>query len=199
MNNKILSISLCFAFLSSIAYAQKSPQYIFPTTTFDEAEAEKLMEPGTAAIRGNAFLKKKGQTTFASRGSKVILLPVTPYFTEFIELKKKYNGKKKKMATISNLAFSYRVEGKYLDFDGNFEFTHLKPGKYYVVTWIPFEKKKNVTLQTGTREYYNVYSGNVTRSEAVYSDYTYHYEVEDEVIGLVEVKNGSVTNVVVSN
>ena len=198
MQKKMYLYTISLILLAAVASAQKTPEYMFPTAPFNEAETEPLMAPGNATIHGNAFLKKKGQTTFAAKGSSVLLFPVTPYFTEFIELKKKYNGKKK-IASVSNVAFTYRIEGKYLDNNGNFEFTRVKPGKYYIITWVPYEKKKHITVETGRRDYYNPYSGGYRGTDVIYSNYTYGYSVEDEVTGVVEVKGTDVTNVVVSN
>ncbi|MGF6846500.1 hypothetical protein QFZ51_001735 [Chitinophaga sp. W3I9] len=201
MNRKSLLIGcmLYFASASITASAQKGVEYILPAASFDEAATNKLLEPGTATIRGNAFLKKKGKVNFATKGHNIILFPVTPYFTEFLELKKKYN-KGKKQASMTNDAFTYRIEGRYLDDQGNFEFTELKPGKYYLVTWIEYERKKNLILRTGTRTFYNVYSGNEVRSEPIYNAYSYYYQAEDEVAGFVEVnKEGEVVNTVISN
>ncbi len=197
---KISSFYLTFFLLSMLATnAQKTPTYVLPALPFDEEGTAKLLEQGTSTIRGNAYLKKKGKNNYVAKGGKIILFPVTPYFTEFVELKKKYNTGKKQ-ATMTNNAFAYRVEGKYLDDQGGFEFSNLKPGRYYIITWVQFEKKKNLTIRTGTRTYYNQYSGNVVGEEAIYTNYTQSYNSEDEVAGFVEVKeNGQVVNTVISN
>lgn len=200
--NKQLRLLACVIGLMIVATnlpAQKKTSFVFPATPFNEAETAILMEPGTATIKGIASLKKKGKLNFSRKGSAILLFPATPYFMEFIELKKKFNSNKK-MATMSNEAFTYRIQGRYLDAQGGFEFSNLKPGKYCVITWIEFEKTKNITLRTGTRTYYNAWTGNEVGSDPIYSDYTYGYKSEDEVIGFVEVKNnGEVVNTVVSN
>ncbi|WP_286857365.1 MULTISPECIES: hypothetical protein [Sphingobacterium] len=195
---KILSINLLLFLCCNIAYAQKAPQWVLPTTPFNEAETARLMERGSATIEGTATLKKKGKDNFGVKGSQILLFPVTPYFTEFLELKKKFNSRKKQ-ATMSPVAFTYRIEGRFLDDKGTFQFTNLKPGKYYVISWIAFARQKTVAVQTGTSTSYNVY-GYALGSSPIYEDYHYDVFIENEVSGFVEVKEaGAVVNVTVSN
>lgn len=201
MVNKILKVSVCVIFMASTflaAQAQKTKEWVFPTTPFNEAETAKLMEPGTATIRGVGVIKKKGRDNFNGKGGQVILFPVTPYFTEFLELKKKHRGSKKE-ATMSNDAFTYRVQGRYIDDQGHFEFANIKPGKYYILTWIGYQKTKTKAVQTGTVTSYNAL-GYALASSPIYEDYLYNVDIENELGVFVEVKDaGAVTNVVVSN
>jgi len=196
--SKILSINLLLFFCCNIAYAQKAPQWVLPTTPFNEAETARLMERGSATIEGTATLKKKGKDNFGVKGSQILLFPVTPYLTEFLELKKKFNSRKKQ-ATMSPVAFTYRIEGRFLDDKGTFQFTNLKPGKYYIISWIAFARQKTVAVQTGTSTSYNVY-GYALGSSPIYEDHYYDVFIENEVSELVEVKEaGAVVNVTVSN
>lgn len=201
MNKKImqaLSVTVSLLLYISTTYGQKAPEWVFPSTIFNEAETAKLMEKGTATIQGVATLKKKGKDNFGVKGSQVLLFPVTPYFTEFLALKKKFNNRKKQ-ATMSREAFTYRVEGRFIDDKGAFQFTNLKPGKYYVVSWISFARQKTTAVQTGTSTSYNVY-GYALASSPIYEDYHYDVFIENEVSGFVDIKEtGSVVNVVVSN
>jgi len=196
--SKIISINLLLFLCCNIAYAQKAPQWVLPTTPFNEAETARLMERGSATIEGTATLKKKGKDNFGVKGSQILLFPVTPYFTEFLELKKKFNSRKKQ-ATMSPVAFTYRIEGRFLDDKGTFQFTNLKPGKYYIISWIAFARQKTVAVQTGTSTSYNVY-GYALGSSPIYEDHHYDIFIENEVSGFVEVKEaGAVVNVMVSN
>ena len=194
----ILSIIILLFFAIPISYAQKAPEWVLPSTPFNELETAKLMEKGTSTVQGTAVLKKKGKDNFGVKGSQILLFPVTPYFTEFLELKKKYNSRKKQ-ATMSPIAFTYRVEGRFIDEKGTFKFTDLKPGKYYLISWISFAKQKTVAVQTGTSTSYNVY-GYVLGSSPIYEDYNYDVFIENEVSGFVDLKESSgVVNVVISN
>ena len=201
MNKKILEVlSVTLLVLLSIqtSFAQKTPEWVLPTTPFNEAETAKLMEKGTATIQGTATLKKKGKDNFGVKGSQILLFPVTPYFTEFLELKKKYNSRKKQ-ATMGPTAFTYRVEGRFVDDKGTFLFTNLKPGKYYIISWIAFARQKTVAVQTGTSTSYNVY-GYVLGSSPIYEDQHYDVFIENEVSGFVDVKDAAgVMNVIISN
>ncbi|NII82608.1 MULTISPECIES: hypothetical protein [unclassified Pedobacter] len=195
---RVLSVKLLLLLYAHVVYAQKTPEWVLPSTPFNELETAKLMEKGTATIQGTATLKKKGKDNFGVKGSQILLFPVTPYLTEFLELKKKFNSRKKQ-ATMSPLAFSYRVEGRFLDDKGTFEFTNLKAGKYYVISWIAFGRQKTVAVQTGTSTSYNVY-GYALGSSPIYEDYHYDVFIENEISGFVDVKEaGAVVNVVVSN
>ncbi|WP_276484022.1 hypothetical protein [Paraflavitalea pollutisoli] len=180
------------------ARAQKTPTYIFPATTFQEDETAQQMEEGTATITGTAKIKKKGRIYFPGRQDQINLYPATSYILEFADLKKKYN-KGKKIATMSNEAFTYRIEGRTTDNQGSFEFRNLKPGKYYIVTWIDYDKQDSYSVQTGTSTTYNMY-GAALSSSPIYTTYTYNYSVEMEVSGIVEVKSeGEKVNVVITN
>lgn len=201
MNKKILqalSVILLILLSALTSFAQKAPEWVLPTTPFNEAETAKLMEKGTATIQGTATLKKKGKDNFGVKGSQILLFPVTPYFTEFLELKKKFNSRKKQ-ASMSRTAFTYRVEGRFVDDKGTFQFTNLKPGKYYIISWIAFARQKTVAVQTGTSTSYNVY-GYALGSSPIYEDQHYDVFIENEVSGFVEVKDpAGVMNVVISN
>ncbi|WP_230147920.1 hypothetical protein [Pedobacter sp. Bi27] len=195
---KILLVKMLLLYCSMMGYAQKAPEWVLPATPFNESETARLMEKGTATIQGTATLKKKGKDNFGVKGSQILLFPVTPYFTEFLELKKKFNSRRKQ-ATMSPVAFTYRVEGRFLDDKGTFQFTNLKPGKYYAISWIAFARQKTVAVQTGTSTSYNVY-GYALGSSPIYEDQHYDVFIENEVRGFVEVKEaGAVVNIIVSN
>ncbi|MFA4868956.1 MAG: hypothetical protein WC623_12185 [Pedobacter sp.] len=195
---QMLAIAVLLLLSVQGSYAQKAPEWVLPSTPFNEAETAKLMEKGNATIQGIAKLKKKGKDNFGVKGSQILLFPVTPYFTEFLELKKKYNSRKKQ-ATMGRTAFTYRVEGRFIDEKGTFQFTGLKPGKYYIISWISFARQKTTAVQTGTNTSYNVY-GYVLGSSPIYEDYHYDVFIENEVSGFVDVtETNGVVNVVVSN
>ncbi|NSL88364.1 hypothetical protein [Chitinophaga solisilvae] len=181
------------------AFAQKKPEYIYPKATFDEAATDKQMDPGTSVVRGSAVVTKKGKLSMAEAGSSILLFPSNAYYDEFFALRKKYPEGGKKEASMENAAFSYRIQGKFLDNIGTFEFKNLKPGKYYIMTWIPYEKKKRVRLETGKQWSINFYTG-VIGSEPVYGNFIYRYKEDMVVGGFVEVqKDGEVVEAIISN
>ncbi|QJB32524.1 hypothetical protein HF324_14460 [Chitinophaga oryzae] len=192
----VIIAGLLLAGVSGVS-AQKNPEYIFPTAAFNEEDVARQMEDGGATIDGLAKLKKKGRTYFPWKGDRIQLYPVTPYLTEFLELQKKYR-KGKKIASMSNTVFSYHIEGRVLDEDGHFQFRDVKPGKYYIVTWIDYEKSYQYKVQTGRETARNGY-GEVVYSIPTYTWYTHKYAVEQEVSGIVEVTGDGKMSAVISN
>lgn len=152
MNNSIKNYLLgTIAFLlgfSFMARAQKKIEYVLPTAEFNKLEAYKMLEEGTNTIQGNVSFKKRGYTNYPHYTDKVLLFPVTPHLLEYLELRKKYNSKRKQAALIKE-AMMAKIETKTLDDKGNFEFVNLKPGKYYIVSWVAWEKVTSSQVQSG--------------------------------------------------
>lgn len=188
---RALCLALGLATLHLAAQAQKKPEYFFPTTLFDEETATRQLDEGTNTIRGRAYLKKSRLYNYPKQGEKILLFPVTPYLTEFIELRKKYNNQRKQ-AVMTPAAFMYRIETKFVDEQGGFEYTGIKPGKYYAITWISYWKERKYQVRTGTESAYNVF-GQVLWTSPTYEERSYWYDVEREVNGFIEVTgNGQV-------
>ncbi|KXH84345.1 hypothetical protein [Chryseobacterium kwangjuense] len=133
----------------SIAKAQRKVEYVLPTAVFDKQEAYKMLEEGKYSIQGRISLKKRGYVNYPDFRGKVLLYPVTPHLLEYIELKKKYNSKKKQAAMTREAALT-RIESRTLDSDGNFIIKYLKPGKYYIVSWVTWEKVTSSQVQSGS-------------------------------------------------
>lgn len=129
--------------------AQTKTEFILPTATFNKVKTYTMLEEGTNSIQGRVSLKKRGWVNYPDFQDKVLLYPVTPHLLEFIELKKKYNSKKKQAAMTKEAAMA-RIETKTIDSKGNFVFNNLKPGKYYIVTWVIWEKVRGYQVQSGS-------------------------------------------------
>ena len=168
---------------SVIANGQKRMETIEPTSKFDIGEAYLKLDYGTNTIRGTAYLKKNG-INFPDYKEKILLYPVTPYLLEFIELKKK--NTKRKRAVMSRGCFITRIEAVFNNQKGEFEFANIRPGKYYLITWINYQKTASYTVQTGTRTAYNM-AGAALWSSPITEERHYSYDVESEVSGFVEV------------
>lgn len=67
---KILLVKMLLLYCSMMVYAQKTPEWVLPTTPFNEAETAKLMEKGTAVIQGTATLKKREKIILALKGAR---------------------------------------------------------------------------------------------------------------------------------
>jgi hypothetical protein len=145
---QVLGVIAFMLSLSLLARAQKQPEYMLPASAFNKEEAYKMLDEGTNSIQGRISLKKRGWVNYPGFKDMVLLYPVTPHLVEYIELKKKYNSKKK-MAVMTKEAAMARIETKTIDSKGNFEFTNIKPGKYYIVSWVTWEKVTRNEVQTG--------------------------------------------------
>lgn len=175
--------------------------YLLPGTYFDPEQAANALQPGKSAIRGIAFtrgfkstsivgnsklLDKLGPKQFARPGTTVTLFPLTPYFQEYLELRKKYKSGGKKVAVISNEAYKYRITTQVVDDKGNFQFTNIKPGKYLIEANVSFTKTGTASEQVGTETGYNVY-GQAISSNPIYSSYSIAWSVSDYVSEIVEI------------
>lgn len=174
---------------SSLARAQKQPEYILPTSPFNKEEAYNMLEEGTNSIQGRISLKKRGWVNYPGFKDIVLLYPVTPYLVAYLALKKQYNGKKK-LAVMTTEATMARIETKTIDSEGNFEFTNIKPGKYYIVSWVTWEKVTRNEVQTGpTIVNYNMLGiamgAAYTPTETRYDATAYEKEIGEfvEVVG----------------
>lgn len=137
MMPKILFSILICAF-TQFGYAQKQIEILQPKREFDIKLATEMLNEGSAEIRGIAYYEQRtaigikvGETMYTRIGTIVSLYPLTPYLEEYLELKKR-NKEGKRLATITPLASSYRIESKIYSIKGEFVFNGLRPGKYYL-------------------------------------------------------------------
>jgi hypothetical protein len=125
-------------------HAQKQVKIMQPTGEFDIKLATDMLNDGSSEIKGVASYEKRtpigirvGETIYSRVGTVVSLYPITAYLEEYLALKKK-NKEAKRIATISPLASCYRIESKVYSLKGEFLFTGLKPGKYYLESIVHF-------------------------------------------------------------
>lgn len=145
---------------------------IYAKTPFDTARARVALARGTGTIKGVAFTRPKngygmkvGKAIYAAK-TKILLMPVTPYLLEYLDLKKKENHKKLKYVYISPDAWRFRLEA-ITNSDGEFTFPEMKPGKYYLESVVNWSTTGSYDRYTGsgsngyattnyyTREYYS--------------------------------------------
>ena len=171
----------------------------FPQVFFDKKQAEAQLGAGKSTIEGVAFTREKrtipftmgavkvktGKKHMARPNTVVMLFPVTEYFTEFYNLRKKLESKTKQVL-MSNEAFAVRREA-YTDDYGRFRFENLKVGKYYLETIVDFTAVGSYKQQTGTSTAYNVY-GTPLYSTPIYETFFYDYEAAHRESKFVEVK-----------
>lgn len=180
---------LILAFFSS-----KAQNTYYPQAFFDKKLAREMLAFGNSTIEGVASTKQKnnwgikpllGQKHYAAKGTVVMLFPVTPYFEEFYNMRKKYENKKTTVY-MSEEAFKYRIEAL-TDDHGRFKFEKLKPGKYYLETIVNFTATASYQKQTGTSDAYNGY-GNYLYSTPIYSTFFYGYDAANRESKFVEIK-----------
>ena len=171
----------------------------FPQVFFDKKQAESQLGAGKSTIEGVAFTREKrtipftmgavkvktGKKHMARPNTVVMLFPVTEYFTELYNLRKKLESKTKQVL-MSNEAFAVRREA-YTDDYGRFRFENLKVGKYYLETIVDFTAVGSYKQQTGTSTAYNVY-GTPLYSTPIYETFFYDYEAAHRESKFVEVK-----------
>ena len=179
------------------AFSQKDSY--FPQVFFAKKQAESQLGYGKSTIEGVAFTREKrtipftmgavkvktGKKHMARPNTVVMLFPVTEYFTEFYNLRKKLESKTKQVL-MSNEAFAVRREA-YTDDYGRFRFENLKVGKYYLETIVDFTAVGSYKQQTGTSTAYNVY-GTPLYSTPIYETFFYDYEAAHRESKFVEVK-----------
>jgi hypothetical protein len=192
----ILCLILCIWFCKAMN-AQEQIKPVFPSATFNKEEADNMLNSGTAMVRGVVAKKKKNpDNTYL--GIVVTLFPCTDYFNEWYELQKK-NKKDNRLAMMTPEAYSYRILAKASDKDGTFEFTNLKPGKYYLQTTVRQGQMKEMWNQVGTSTSvgYNVHGQAITSySRPIYEDFKLFYESTDLVKKFVEIDSeGQVVNI----
>ncbi|CAM2812033.1 hypothetical protein DRF59_14810 [Chryseobacterium flavum] len=184
--------SLCM--LMFVMMGLRAQNTYYPQAFFDKKLARDMLGFGNSTIEGVASTKQKnnwgikpllGQKHYAPKGTVVMLFPVTPYFEEFYNMRKKYENKKTTVY-MSEEAFKYRVEAL-TDDHGRFKFEKLKPGKYYLETIVNFTATASYQQQTGTTDTYNGF-GNYLYSTPIYSTFFYGYDAANRESKFVEIK-----------
>lgn len=198
MKQLFLLSFLTVALFSNAQYVQPERNdtvYMYPTTPFDSVATRNALAEGTATIKGVAFTRPTNQGFGLKTGKKILankivvtLYPLTPYFEEYLSLRKKVNYKKLKFAYISNACYRLRLTA-ITNSSGEFTFPKMKPGKYYICGELPWYESGTYNKYSGTG-YDNYGSINYYTPTAYRNDHTEYLEK------LVEVKqDGETVNV----
>jgi len=174
------------------AQAQRQPKPIFPTTPFNKEEVTHMLETGTSTLRGKVSQESNYLINL------VELFPVTPYFMEWLEMKKK-DKKGKKWIVMSNEAYTYRILTIINKQDLSFEFKGLKPGKYFIHTTISKTNSGSGERQVGTETITGINGlGQAVsvQSRPIMKKENYLYKTEQDLNSFVEItSDGQVVNV----
>eukprot|EP01132_Coremiostelium_polycephalum_P019166 gene19166-22806_t len=145
-----LLLFLTCAFLK--VKAQKTE--LLPQVPFDSLEAKNMLGVGKSTIEGVAFTRQKNGYGMRILGkvlavnTDVTLFPVTTYFTEWYNLRKKKEGKNTSVF-MSNEAFRWRVVVR-TDNYGRFKFYNMKPGKYFLQAMASYSIEGTRNVYTGS-------------------------------------------------
>lgn len=137
---------------------------LFPLAEFDANLAANALKEGSSTIIGKACAYKKegliqvfGRKRFDATNVTVNLYPVTPYLEKWYQLREKKENKK-------TAVFANRESAKYTlttktNDKGEFVFSRIKPGKYFVQIMFNFTEVQTKSVLVGadeTTDYYQL-------------------------------------------
>lgn len=131
MTFRIVSTLLLVAAISSGCASAPPPVQRVP---FNEAEYQRLPQSGTGVVEGQAFLKTLGGDVKYGAGQVVRLFPVTSYSEQWWQV----SVVEKRPLVDSDPRYSQYIRTTQADGAGNFKFTDVPPGKYFInaeVSW----------------------------------------------------------------
>ncbi len=184
----VLFIASCNPLKQADRRAEKNTISIyFPELSFDAKEAKEATLEGSSTIRGILFTKVKtfglykAPLTPKTYGTyqTVTLYPVTSYFEEWYQLRKEKENRNTRIY-MSEEALFYRITTT-TDGYGRFEFTKMKPGKYFLQAFLNVNIAHNRQVQVGTGT--NQYGGTVT----YYENERYYTEQGERIEKFVEI------------
>lgn len=132
LSTKLALIGLCAMMVSGCAGMMPPAKR---NVAFDEEMFKSSIEPGTATITGQAFLKtRSGEVKFGA-GNEVVCVPVNAYTIETQQ--RTIIGGENLEAPDSRYAKYRRVTQA--DGSGNFQFSNLPAGEYFISCIIQWE------------------------------------------------------------
>lgn len=156
VNCLIIILASCSPLATADRNAKRNQQTIlYPETKFDSIYAKNQLAKGKSTIKGILYKKTNklaivGGKTFGM-AKKVELFPVNEYFMDWYNLREKKENKNT-VIYMSNEAFSYRLE-TYTDAYGRFTFEEMKPGKYFLQSFMTTAQNYTRDVEVGTNSY----------------------------------------------
>lgn len=151
------------------------------TTTFNKEETLKLIKSGSAVISGEAFARDnenegmlKGiavlninKKQFARAGTKIVLIPYTDFFKEWMKLNEASRKKGRAIPLPKEATECIKVTTVY-DNKGNFEFVNLMPGDYLLYTEFGYVHTSRRTEVVGYTDTYinGIFQGSSANTES---------------------------------
>ncbi|OJW01084.1 MAG: hypothetical protein E6Q24_01395 [Chitinophagaceae bacterium] len=167
------------------------------TAIFDKDQTYKMVSAGSGTISGQIYARDnqnslKGiailninKKQYAQQGTTVILIPYTDYFKEWVSLNEKLRKKGRAVPISKEAAECIKITSVY-DNDGNFEFTNLMPGEYYLFTEFGYTHTASRTEVVGYTDIYinGFFQGSTANTEV----YKYNTNVKAAVKKIVTIK-----------
>lgn len=128
---------------------------LYPETKFDKSQAELQLARGKSTIKGVLYKKTNKLALIGGKSYgynvKVVLFPVNNYLMDWYELRKRKESKRT-YVYLSDEAYSMRLETT-TDNYGRFNFTELKPGKYFLQAIMSVNNVYSRDVVVGTNSY----------------------------------------------
>lgn len=171
----------------------KPVKVIHPTGSFDLAAAKTAIEPGSGTIRGAACVVKtvtghEGMTR--ADNQKVVLYPASPYIEDMLNLIHKTKPGSADIEADPAIT-AVRLEGKTNE-NGQFQFSKMKPGKYFVVADVHSTIAGSRNVYTGSGYSADAFGGFTTD---YYQKQNFTVNYEDILYQEVEVKGDEMVHV----
>lgn len=171
---------------------------LFPWAEFDPVAAANALQQGNSTIVGRACASVKnglwglgGTDRFKAVNVRVVLYPATPYMEKWYELREKKEDKKTGVF-INREAQRYAMMTQ-TNGNGEFVFSRLKPGKYFIQIIFNFTQVVGKRVYTGSTQ-----DGNVVTDW--YEDRNFYIDRKTRLEKFVEIKSdGASEKVMVKN
>jgi len=111
---------------------------------FNESEYSRVPEIGTGIITGQVFMKTVGGDVKYGAGSQVTLFPVTSYSEQWYDV---MFVQHKTLAAPNPKADKY-IRTVQADGNGNFQFTDVPPGNYFINSVVQWQSPSQFGLST---------------------------------------------------
>ena len=171
----------------TIVLINKEDDFTELKTKLDKDATLRMVRNGKSVIQGEAFARDDrsgrddrklridvlnvNKKQFPPRGTKVILIPYTPYFKEWLELVKRQGKKGAKPVPLSDDAKECILVTDVYDDKGSFEFVNLSPGDYYIYISFNYQDYYSQREVTG---YGDVYANGQYVGSEVYTSVIGH-------------------------
>lgn len=158
-----------------------NPKYkvLYPDQKFDASQAKAALARGTSVIKGQVCSFSNGKFHLAEN-TRITLFPMTPYFEAWYKLKEEKEDKNTEVR-LAPVALEHRIDSR-TNIKGEFQFTEMKPGRYFVFAVNEYTDYVSRSEPSGT-VYTPVGPG------TIYEWRTYAYDKKKRIEKIVEIKS----------